>query len=163
MMLRFSTATRQSEVVSSGRPIQLFEVGFVSRKTSVQDHQRKQFASNLCLSIRRPHEVWIQEHMKHQDQAREAMQEYALTSLEAEAIVWGSADLGVFGESQKNGLTSSSKALFASGISLASFAGRISPFTALQKLPAVKAITFRGENKRFTLLSRQFRRGNQVS
>ncbi len=104
--------------------------------------------------------------MQHQIQVREAMEEFSLTHLEAESIVWWSADVSVFGESTE----SSPYSIYNSALRQRDQPSilRWKDFSyflvnALQKMPPVKATTFRGENKRVTELSRQYRRGNQVS
>ena len=164
-MRRFasSQASGDSEVVASGRPIQLFEAGFTSAKGSIKECILQaipgyQFANLI--------DDWVREHVTHMVQVREAMTEFSLTKLEAEAVAWWSADVSAFGEStEKSPYFIYNSLLRQRDMPSVERWKDFSFFlvSALKKLPALNVTTFRGENKRVTELSRQYHKGNQVS
>ena len=163
-MRRFASSNPQgdTDVVSSGRPIQLFETGFTSAKGSIKECILQaipgyQFADLI--------DDWVREHVEHMLPVREAMTEFALTKLEAEAVAWWSADVSVFGEStDKSPYYIYNHTLRQRDMPLIERWKDFSFFlvSALKKMPALNVTVFRGENKRVTELSRQYRKGNQV-
>jgi hypothetical protein len=72
----------------------LFEAGFMSAKGSIKECILQaipgyQFADRI--------DDWVREHVTHMVQVHEAMTEFSLTKLEAEAVAWWSADVSAFG------------------------------------------------------------------
>ena len=158
-MHRFSGA---HEVHSCGIPIRLFSDEFVSKKTSIKDCIL-QAIPGFCFADQI--EEWARNHIRHSVAAREAIDAHKLNELEAEAIVWWSADAQALGgNTEMSPYSVYNAALRARNQELLKRWSDYSYFflNALKKLPPVTATTYRGEPKRVTELSRQYLKGNQV-
>jgi hypothetical protein len=150
------------EVQFSGSPIQLFRDDFVSTKTSIkacilQALPGYKFADQI--------EEWVCHHIRHSIDAREAINNHHLNELEAEAIIWWTADIQNFGENtEMSPYYVYNTALRTRNQDLLKRWSDFSYFflNALKKLPPVTTTVYRGESKRVTELSRQYLRGNQV-
>jgi hypothetical protein len=150
------------EVYSCGIPLCLFREDFVSTKSSIKDCILQaipgfRFADQI--------EEWVRNHIRHSVAAREAIDSHQLNELEAEAIVWWSADVQALGgNTEMSPYYIYNAALRARNQELMNRWSDFSFFflNALKKLPPVTATTYRGESKRVTELSRQYLKGNQV-
>jgi hypothetical protein len=158
--------TIQDRVFAAGRPLHLFENGFVSTKTSIKDCiliAMPDFPIDIADSITES----VRDHLEHEVIATDFIRRFNLTQLEAEAIVWWTVDVGPM-----FGMTTAESPYWVYNTALRARDGpRIMLWrdfsfffiSALQKLPSFEGETFRGERRRVTELSRQYARGNRVS
>ncbi len=111
-------------------------------------------------------EQTVKDHIAYDAGAQELIRKYNLTKLEAEAVVWWTADVSTLSamnteESPYYVYNSSLRARNAHNLKLwQDFSFFF--ISALEKLPPVKTTSFRGEKKRVTELSKQYAKGNQV-
>jgi hypothetical protein len=143
----------------------LFDEGFVSSKTTIKEcilQAIPGFPGNVADII----ECTVKGHVEHDIRAKDIIRRCNLTQLEAEAVVWWTADVSTLSsmnteESPYYVYNSQLRARDAPSIK------RWQDYSfffisALQKLPPIMAHTFRGERKRATELSRQYAKDNQV-
>jgi hypothetical protein len=152
-------------VFASGRPVQFFDEGFVPTRTTVKEcilHAMPGFPRNIADRIERT----VQDHIAHDTNAQSLIRTCNLTQLEAEAIVWWTADVSMMSsnmtteESPYHVFNSILRARGNSMILWRDFSFYF--ISALGKLPPVSATSFRGETKRAMELSDQYTKGNQV-
>ncbi len=111
-------------------------------------------------------EQTVKDHVEYDAGAKDTIKRYNLTQLEAESILWWTADVSTLSsmnteESPYHVYNSHLRARDAHNIKL----WRDYSFffiSALQKLPPVETTSFRGEKKRVTALSNQYVKDNQV-
>jgi hypothetical protein len=152
-------------IFASGRPLRLFETGFVSTKISIKDcilEAMQGFPRDIADCI----EQTVKDHIKYDAAAQDLISRFKLTQLEAESVVWWTADVSTLSdmkteESPYYVYNSHLRARDAPNILL----WRDYSFffiNALHKLPPIETISFRGEKKRVTELSKQYAKDNQV-
>ena len=152
-------------VRGSARILFIFDKDFASDKRSIKEcilQAMPSFTQKLADDI----ELMVTDLIAHEVRAKKFILMYGLTSLEASAICWWTADVASI-----SSLSSQESPYFAFNTALRK---RDAPairlwrdfayflINALQKLPPVETTTFRGESKRVTELSEQYVRGNQV-
>jgi hypothetical protein len=153
------------KIFASGRPLHLFEKGFVTRKNSIKDcilEAIPSFPRDTADII----EQTVKDHIEYDVEAKNVIVQYNLTQLEAEAIAWWTADVSTLSdmpteESPYHVYNAILRARDMHGMKLwrdfsSVFIG------ALEKLPPVETTSFRGEKKRVTELSKQYTKDNQV-
>ncbi len=162
-MSRFGDGER---IFESERALQLFDEDFKSKKTSIKEcilEAMPRFPRDIADLIAQI----AKDHVAHDARAQDIIRRFNLTQLEAEAVLWWTADVSslssmVSEESPYYVYNSHLRARDSLNIRL----WRDYSFyfiSALQKLPPVKANTFRGEKKRATELSKQYAKDNQVA
>jgi hypothetical protein len=155
----------ESSIFASGRPLHLFDAGFVSTKSTIKECIVKAmpgFPRNIADLI----EQTVKDHVEHDTRAKDIIRNFNLTPLEAESIVWWTADVSTISsmnteESPYYVYNSHLRSRDAPSIRLWQDYSYFF-ISALNKLPPVKTDTFRGEKKRATELSRQYAKDNQV-
>ena len=149
---------------ASGRLLHLFDKGFVSTKTSIKQGILEAIPG-FPLDTADRIEQAVKDHIRYDTAAQDLIRKYNLTQLEAEAVVWWTADGAMAGmnteESPYHVYNSDLRARDAPRIKLwRDFSYYF--ISALEKLPPVETTSFRGEKKRVTELSKQYAKDNQV-
>jgi hypothetical protein len=155
----------EHKIFASGRPLHLFKTGFVPSKTTIKEcilHAMPSFPGYIADLI----ELTVKGHVEYDAEAKDFIRRYNLTQLEAEAILWWTADVSTLSDlntekSPYHVYNSSLRTRDAQRI------GLWSDFSfyfirALEKLPPFETTSFRGEKKRATELSKQYIKDNQV-
>jgi hypothetical protein len=145
-----------------GMPLRLFGDDFVSTKRSIKDCILQaipgfRFADQIA--------EWVRNYIRSSVEARETINNYQLNELEAESIVWWSADVQTLGgDSEMSPFYVYNAALRSRNQDLIKPWSDYSFFfvNALKKLPRVEMTTYRGVSMRVTELSRQYVKDNQV-
>jgi hypothetical protein len=149
-------------VSSCGRPIILYKKDFVSSKHSIRECIAQALPDCDYLDMI---DSWVKQHCNHNVGVEEAMRNYGLSRLEAEAIVWWTADVGLIGEPTEKSpyyvFNTDLRCRNHERIKLwKDFAWYL--IKALEKLPRFTGIAFRGESKKVTQLSKQYVADKQV-
>jgi hypothetical protein len=153
------------KIFASGRPLLLFPSSFVSSKTTIKECI-VQAMPTFPLDVADLIEATVKGHVEYDAEAKDLIRRYNLTQLEAEAVVWWTADVSTLSvlsteESPYHVYNTNLRARDAQKIQL----WRDFSFffiSALKKLPPVETTSFRGEKKRVTELSKQYAKDNQV-
>jgi hypothetical protein len=164
-MSRTRFADGEERVFASGRHLHLYDDHFVSTEKSIKECIFKAmsgFPQRTADII----EQTVKDHIAYDAGAQDLIRRYNLTQLEAEAVVWWTADVSTLSsmnteESPYFVYNSCLRARNAHSIKLwQDFSFFF--ISALEKLPPVETTSFRGEKKRVTELSKQYAKGNQV-
>ena len=164
MMTKCRFGEGESSAFASGRPLHLFDEGYVSMETSIKECILKAMP-NFPREIAELIDQVVKGHIEHDAEAQHTIRRYNLTQLEAEAIVWWTADVSTMSSSMN---TEDSPYWVYNSDLRARHAQNIRRWRdysfffvrALLKLPPIKSDTFRGEKTRATD-SRQYAKDNR--
>jgi hypothetical protein len=160
---RFANAGEEN-VVGAAKFVVLFVRGFKSEK-DVKDcilQAISSFDPRMANDI----EQAARDHISYDEAAKDFITKYGLSDREAEAIVWWSVDVGILSalstlDSPYAVLNSILRKRDASLLRLWSDYN-FYLINGLKKILPIEIVTFRGESKRVTELSKQYVKGNKV-
>jgi hypothetical protein len=156
----------EQRIFASGRPLTLFDEGFVSSKKTIKEcifEAIPGFPPHVADILERV----AQDHIASDAGAKDLIKRYGLTPSEAEAVVWWTANVNTLSgsvDAKDSPYYVYNSALRARDVSSIRMWRDFSYYfiSALKKLPVVETTSFRGENKRVTELSKQYVKDNQV-
>ncbi len=156
----------EQNAAASGRPLCLFGKEFIPTIFSIKECIFKaipRFPRDIADLI----DETVKQHVQHDVEARELVKTCNLTSLEAESLVWWSVDVSTL----SSNMNTEDSPYYVYNAALRSRDGpsirnwqdySYYMVNALDKLPPIETICYRGESKKVTELSRQYAKGNQV-
>jgi hypothetical protein len=156
----------EHRIFASGRPLNLFDEGFVSSKKTIKEcifEAMPGFPPHVADIL----EQTAKDHIAFDACAKDLIRRHGLTPLEAEAVVWWTSNVNTLSgsvdakDSPYNVYNAVLRAREANSIRMwRDFSYYF--ISALQKLPVIQTTSFRGEKKRVTELSKQYVKDNQV-
>jgi hypothetical protein len=162
-MSRFGVGEYQT--FASGRPLHLFDKDFKSSKDSIKAciyEGMPEFDRDVADTI----EQTVKSHIAYDAETKEFIRRHGLTQIEAESVLWWTADVSTLSSLNTE---DSPYAVYNSHLRSRNSV-KIRQWRdysyylicALQKLPTTTVISFRGEKKRVTELSKQYVKDHQV-